>query len=82
MTKLTHRPRKRLSREQLREQLRALRRQQAKKARKGRRDLARIHQRLPKPARALFDPLAPAFRQPTHHRFVLLAVAAAIYAGR
>ena len=71
------RPRRRLPKEQLR----ALRRRQAKKARKGRRGLARIHQLLPKQARALFDPLAPAFRQPTHHRSVLLAIAAILTLG-
>src|SRR5262245_20196213 len=77
MPSVIRRPRRRLPKKQLR----ALRRQQAKKACKGRRDLARIHQRLPKQARALFDPLAPAFRQPTHHRFVLLAVAAILTLG-
>lgn len=76
MTSLTNRPRKRPSREQLREQLRARRRQQAQKARNARRHLDRIHQHLPRQAQALFDPLAPAFRQPIHHRFVVLAVAA------
>ncbi len=76
MTSLNNRPRKRLSREQLREQLRARRRQQAQKARNARRNLDRIHQHLPRQAQALFDPLAPAFRPPTHHRFVVLAVAA------
>ena len=77
MPRVIRRSRLRLSKDQLR----ALRRQQARKARKGRRDLARIHQRLPQPARGLFDPLAPAFRQPTHHRFVLLAVAAILTLG-
>jgi len=81
MSSVIRRPRPRPSKKQLKEQLRVLRRQQAKTARKARRDLDRIHQRLPKPARALFDPLAPAFRQPTHHRFVLLAVAAILTLG-
>ena len=71
------RPRNRLSRDQLR----ALRRQLARKARKGRRDLNRIHQRLPKPALALFDPLSHGFTRPTYRRFVLLAVAAILTLG-
>ena len=77
MPTVIRRPRRRLSQEQLR----ALRHQQAKKARKGHRDLARIHQRLPKQAGPCSTPLAPAFRQPTHHRFVLLAVAAILTLG-
>jgi hypothetical protein len=65
----------------VKDQLRALRRQQARKARKARRDLELIHRRLPKQARDILDPLAPAFRRPTHHRFVILAVAAILAVG-
>ena len=81
MTNLTHRPRKRLSREQLENSSGLYAASRPRKPARARRDLAHIHQQLPKPARALFDPLAPAFRQPTHHRFVLLAVAAILTLG-
>src|SRR5512147_453509 len=81
MASVTDRPRARLSRKQLREQLRALRRQQARKARVARRQLDRIHQQLPKPVRTVFDPLEPAFSRPTHRRFILLAVAAILTLG-
>jgi hypothetical protein len=81
MASVTDRPRARLSRKQLREQLRALRRQQARKARVARRQLDRIHQQLPKPVRTVFDPLEPAFTRPTHRRFILLAVAAILTLG-
>lgn len=64
-----------------REQLRAYRRQQARKARAARRQIDRIHRQLPKQARSLFDPLAPAFTRPTYHRFVLLALAAILTLG-
>jgi hypothetical protein len=77
MTSLTRRPRKRLSKEQLR----AFRRQQARQARVARRQLDRIHQQLPKQVRAVFDPLEPAFTRPTHRRFVLLALAAILTLG-
>jgi hypothetical protein len=72
MTRITSRPRMRLSKARLR----VLRHQQVHKTRKVRRELYRNHQQLPARARALFDPLAPAFSRPTYHRFVLLAVAA------
>jgi hypothetical protein len=81
MTSLPHRPRARLSRKQLRERLRALRRQQARKACAARRQLERIHQQLPEQVRTVFDPLEPAFTHPTHRRFVLLALAAILTLG-
>ena len=77
MASIARQPRNRLSKEQLR----LFRQQQAQKARKARRDLYRNHQQLPKQARALFDPLAPAFTRPSYHRFVLLAVAALLTLG-
>ena len=77
MTSITRRPRMRLSKARLR----VLRRQQVHKTRKARRELYRNHQQLPARARALFDPLAPAFSRPTYHRFVLLAVAAILTLG-
>jgi DDE superfamily endonuclease len=81
MASIADRPRPRLSRKQLREQLRAARRRQARKARATRRQIDRIHHQLPEPVRAVFDPLAPAFARPTHHRFVLLALAAILTGG-
>ena len=77
MAILTCRPRNRLSKERLR----VFRHQQAQKARQARRVLDRNHQQLPKQARALFDPLAPAFTRPTYRRFALLAVAAILTLG-
>ena len=76
MPTITHRTRKRLSQKQLRNQCRASRRQQARKARASRRQIDRIHDQLPKQVRTVFDPVEPAFTHPTHHRFVLLALAA------
>jgi uncharacterized protein YerC len=81
MTSLTDRTRARLSPKQLRERLRARRRQQARKARAARRQLERIHQHLPTPVRAVFDPLEPVFSRPTQRRFVLLALAAILTLG-
>src|SRR5215210_8560934 len=81
MASVTDRPRTRLSPKQLREQLRAARRQQARKARTARRQLDRIHEQLPQPVRNVFDPLAPAFTRPTYHRFVVLALAAILTLG-
>ena len=76
MPTITDRTRKRLSQKQLRNQCRASRRQQARKARASRRQIDRIHDQLPKQVRTIFDPVEPAFTHPTHHRFVLLALAA------
>jgi uncharacterized protein YerC len=81
MASITDRPRKRLSQKQLREYLRDLRRQQARKARAARRRSQRIHHQLPPQVRAVFDPLEPAFTHPTHHRIVLLALAAILTLG-
>ena len=82
MASITHQPRKRLSQKQLDQRLRSARRQQARKARKARRRADRVHQQLPEPVHTLFDPLEPAFTRPTHHRFVLLAVAAILTLDR
>jgi hypothetical protein len=81
MTSLPHRPRARMSQKQLRERLRALRQQQARKARATRRRIERNHQQLPEQIRTLFDPLESAFSRPTHRRFVLLALAALLTLG-
>ena len=81
MPTITDRTRKRLSQKQLRNQCRASRRQQARKARASRRQIDRIHHQLPKQVRTVFDPLEPAFTHPTHHRFVLLALAAILTLG-
>jgi len=77
MSNRTQRPRKRLSKEQLR----AFRRKQVREARLARRQLDRIHQQLPKQVHAVFGPLALPFTRPTHHRFVLLALAAILTLG-
>jgi hypothetical protein len=81
MNSLTDRPRARLSQKQLRERLRTARRQQARKARVARRRLERNHAQLPKQVRTIFDPFEPVFSQPTHRRFVLLALAAILTLG-
>jgi hypothetical protein len=81
MTSLADRSCTRLSPKQLRERLRATRRQQARKARKARRPIDRIHHQLPDSVRTLFDPLGPAFTRPAHHRFVMLALAAILTVG-
>jgi hypothetical protein len=81
MSSVTDRPRARLTQKQLREQLRTLRRQQARKARAARRQLQRIREQLPKPLRTVFDPLEPAFTRPTYPRFLLLALAAILTLG-
>lgn len=81
MISLTDRPHARPSQKQLREQLRLTRRQQARKARVARRRLERNHEHLPKQVRTIFDPFEPVFSQPTHRRFVLLALAAILTLG-
>src|SRR5215467_5678263 len=81
MPSLPDRSRARSSPKQLRERLRTLRRQQARKARAARRQLQRTHERLPRPIRTAFDPFAPAFTRPTYHRVVLLALAAILTLG-
>ena len=58
---LTNRSRKRISQRQLRHRLRETRRQQARKARLGRRRLEQIHDQLPKQVRTIFDTVEPAF---------------------
>src|SRR5438105_3994611 len=75
--RVSRRQKKRLSREQRR----ACRRQWAQKAGLSRRQLKRIGRQLPKQARAVFDPLAPAFTRPAYSRFVLLALAAILVLG-
>jgi DDE superfamily endonuclease len=74
-------PRKRLSQKQLRQRLRTVRRQQARKARVARQGLERMHDQLPKQVHTIFDPLEPAFSRPIHRRFVLLALAAILALG-
>src|SRR5207248_5154589 len=56
-------------------------RQWAQKAGLSRRQLKRICRQLPKPARAVFDPLEPAFTRPASSRFILLALAAILVLG-
>jgi hypothetical protein len=81
MASITHQPRKRLSQKQLDQRLRSARREQARKARQARHQVDRVHQQLPEPVHTLFDPLEPAFTRPTHHRFLLLAIAAILTLG-
>jgi hypothetical protein len=64
---------KRVSREQ--------RRQWARQAGLSRRQLQRLCRQLPKPVRAVFDPLEPALTRPTFRRLVLLALAAILTLG-
>jgi hypothetical protein len=81
MSTLTDRPRARLSYKQIRERLRTVKRQHARKARATRQRIEHLHQQLPKQVRAIFDPLEPAFTRPIHRRFVLLALAAILTLG-
>lgn len=81
MTSVPVRTRARLSPAQLRQKLRATRRQQARKARVARRRLQQIHDRRPKAVRTVFDPLEPVFSRPIYQRFVLLALAAVLALG-
>ncbi len=64
-----------------RRRARKLRRRLARKARAARRELRRIHQAVPQPARSLFDSLAPAFTRPTFLRFAVLALATILTLG-
>src|SRR3954447_6207824 len=57
------------------------RRRMARKARAARRELQRIHQAVPEPARSLFDSLDGAFTRPTFLRFVVLSLAAILTIG-
>lgn len=82
MSSLTDPNRPRPSPKQLRQRLRDARRRQARRARLARRRLERIHDRIPKPVRAILDPLEPTFSRAIHRRFVLLALAAILTLGR
>jgi DDE superfamily endonuclease len=81
MVILATRSHRRTAQKQLQQRLRAVRRQQARKARLGRRRLEQIHDQLPKQVRRIFDPVKPAFSRPVHSRFVLLALAAILTLG-
>ena len=58
-----------------------LRRRMARKARAARRELQRIEQAVPEPARSLFASLAGAFTRPTFLRIVVLALATILTIG-
>jgi hypothetical protein len=58
------------------------RRRQTRKARAARRQLQRLHEHLPKPARSLFDALAGSFTRPTFLRVVVLALATLLTVGQ
>src|SRR5262245_3080501 len=77
MASIPRRQRKRLSQAQRRR----LKRRQAKKARKARRRLRQLHDRLPRPARYLFDAFAAAFTRPAFLRFVVLLPLAILALG-
>ncbi len=72
------RPRRRLSKAQRRQR----RRRQTRKTRAVRRQLRQVHDRLPRPARALMDTLGRAFHRATALRFGLLLTAALLTVGR
>jgi hypothetical protein len=72
------RQRRRLSKAQRRHR----RRCQTRKTRAVRRHLRQLHDRLPRPARALFDSLGHAFQCATALRFCLLLAAALLTVGR
>jgi hypothetical protein len=63
-------------------QRRERRRRQTRKTRAVRRQLRRLHEQLPRPARALVDTLGRAFTSATTLRFTLLLVAALLTIGR
>src|ERR1700730_7600079 len=58
------------------------RRRRTRKARAARRQLQRLHEHLPKPARSLFETLAGSFTRPTFLRFVVLALATILTVGQ
>ena len=58
------------------------RHRQTRKARAARRQLQRIHQRLPKPARSLFAALTGSFTRPTFLRLVVLTLATILTVGQ
>jgi hypothetical protein len=57
-------------------------RRRTRQARATRRQLQRLHQQLPTPARSLFDALAGSFTRPTFLRVVVLALAALLTVGQ
>jgi hypothetical protein len=76
------RSRKRSNQARCRRRLdRKQRRRRLHQTRRARRRLERLHARLPKPARSLFESLAGSLRHATYLRFVLLAVAALLTVG-
>jgi hypothetical protein len=58
------------------------RQRRTRQARAARRQLQRIHEQLPKPARSLFEALAGSFTRPTFLRFVVLALATILTVGQ
>src|SRR3984893_18333338 len=58
------------------------RRRRTRKARAARRQLDRLDEHLPKPARSLFETLAGSFTRPTFLRFVVLALATILTVGQ
>jgi DDE superfamily endonuclease len=58
------------------------RRRRTRQARAARRQLQRIHEQLPKPARSLFDALAGSCTRPTFLRLIVLALATLLTVGQ
>jgi len=82
MSSIATRPRHRSSPRRRHRLDRKRRRRQTRKARAARRQLQRIHEQLPKPARSLFEALAGSFTRPTFLRFVVLALATILTVGQ
>ena len=78
MASINKRQRQRLCKAQRRQR----RKQQTRKNRNVRRQLRRLHDQLPRPARLLCDTLAHAFSKATALRFALLLAAAVLTIGR
>jgi len=77
MARVPRHQKKRLSKAQRRR----LKQRQARKAKDARRQLRRLHDRLPRQARQLLDTLAPAFTRPAFLRFAVLLLAAILTLG-
>jgi hypothetical protein len=77
MAQIPQRQHKRLSKDQCRR----LKTRQARKAKRARRQLRHLHDRLPQRARQLLDSLAPAFSRPAFLRFGVLLFAAILTLG-
>ena len=73
--------RKRRAQRQSSSKLRQIRKRQRSRARKARRELHRIEERVPSAARRLLQSLGACFARPTYYRFVVLMLAAILTTG-